>query len=366
MTSKDPVSKEKTVLIVGAGIFGLSTALELKKRGYQRVTVVDRYLPPVPDGSSVDISRVIRVDYADDLYAQMAREAQQGWMATYRDYYFESGFVMLANQPGHPYLEKVKDMADSAGTALHVHDDMSGVRQRYPEFGVTAEGLKAYVNERGGWADAEKAVQKLATECSLAGVSFITGPRGRVISVEIAGGRAVGVNVSEGPSLEADQVILATGAWTNRVIAAEHATSASGQPVGFIQLTQAEADKLRNLPVIINLSTGVFVFPPTRDTNVLKVARHGYGFATAVPLEGTQRVVSSPKRDSNGVASSWLPDDADQALRDGLRQLIPQHSEREWLSRRLCWYSDTPEGDFIIDQHPDVEGLFLATGGAGQ
>lgn len=366
MTSRNPVAKDKTILIVGAGIFGLSTALELKKRGYQHVTVVDRYLPPVVDGSSVDISRVIRVDYADPLYSQMAREAREGWSCDYKEYYYQSGFVMLSEKPGHPYLERMKEVNESLGTRLEEFDDANGVRQRYPEFQVQTDGLKAYVNQQGGWADAEKAVRQLSTECSLAGVSFITGSRGRIISLKYEGSRVVGVNTAQGEPLLADQVVLSTGAWTNRIVPIEHATSASGQPVGFIQLTPQEADKLRKMPVIINLSTGVFVFPPTPDTNILKVARHCYGFATEVPVEGSQKLVSSPKRDSSGIESSYLPEDAEAALRDGLAQLAPEFAQHEWLSRRLCWYSDTPEGDFVVDHHPEVEGLFLATGGAGQ
>jgi sarcosine oxidase/L-pipecolate oxidase len=35
------------VVIVGAGVFGLSTALELRERGFTKVTVLDRQVPPV-------------------------------------------------------------------------------------------------------------------------------------------------------------------------------------------------------------------------------------------------------------------------------------------------------------------------------
>lgn len=366
MTSRNPVAKDDTILIVGAGIFGLSTALELKKRNYKHVTVVDRYLPPVVDGSSVDISRVIRVDYADPLYSQMAREAQEKWSSDYKEHYYQSGFVMLSEKPGHPYLEKMKEINETLGTRLAEFDDANDVRQQYREFQVRADGLKAYVNQKGGWANAENAVRQLSTECSLAGVSFVTGSRGRVHSLRYKGARVVGANTAQGEPLLADQVILATGAWTNQLVALEHATSASGQPVGFIQLTEQEAVKLRKMPVVINLSTGVFVFPPTPDTNILKVARHCYGFATEVPAAGSQRLVSSPKLESNGIEKSYIPDDAETALRDGLRQLCPDFAQHEWLNRRLCWYSDTPEGDFVIDYHPAVEGLFFATGGAGQ
>lgn len=51
----------KTVIIVGAGVFGLSTALAIANRyPSTNVTVVDRLTPPVPDGTSVDTTRCIR------------------------------------------------------------------------------------------------------------------------------------------------------------------------------------------------------------------------------------------------------------------------------------------------------------------
>jgi sarcosine oxidase/L-pipecolate oxidase len=163
---------------------------------------------------------------------------------------------------------------------------------------------------------------------------------------------------------------LATGAWSNRLLEMSHVSSASGQPVGFIQLTPEEARRVAKMPVMINLDTGVFVFPPFPNTNVLKVARHGHGYGTEVPvagdLGGRERLVSSPKRDGSNAESGYLPSDADIGLREGLRQFLPDFASRPWMDRRLCWYSDTPEGDFVVDRHPTISGLFLATGGAGQ
>jgi sarcosine oxidase/L-pipecolate oxidase len=366
MTTRKPVSKNEPIIIIGAGVFGLSTALELTRRGYTKITVLDRYLPPVIDGSSVDISRVIRVDYADPVYGKMAREAHQGWTSEYAAHYYESGFVMLANSPGSPYIERSKEVTKSLGQPLEEYDDASQIRLKFPSVQSQLDGLKAYVNPQGGWADAETSIRQLSAQCSLEGVSFITGARGRVISLKQIGTRVIGVNVAEGEPILASQVILATGAWSNRILPVSHATSASGQPVGFIQLTPEEGDRLRDMPVMINLSTGVFVFPPTTGTNILKIARHGYGYATHVAVEDSDRFVSSPKRDNNNVDASYLPADAEEGLREGLQQLVPEFANREWVNRRLCWYSDTPEGDFIIDYHPAREGIFLATGGAGQ
>lgn len=50
-----------SVIIVGAGVFGLSTALAIAERHPStKITVIDRLTPPVPDGSSVDTTRCIR------------------------------------------------------------------------------------------------------------------------------------------------------------------------------------------------------------------------------------------------------------------------------------------------------------------
>lgn len=176
--------------------------------------------------------------------------------------------------------------------------------------------------------------------------------------------RIVGVNVAHGPPLLSSKVILATGAWTNRYVDLDHAIVSSAQPVGFIQLTPDEAQHYTGMPVVDSISSGVFVFPPTPDSHVLKVACHSHGFENQVRQDG--RIISSPKRDANNTSSSFLPLDAEKYLRDGLRQLMPRVAEKQWLRKRLCWYTDTTHGDFIADYHRSIDGLFIATGGSGQ
>ena len=51
----------ESIIIVGAGIFGLSTALATARRHPStQVTIIDRLTPPVKDGTSVDTTRCIR------------------------------------------------------------------------------------------------------------------------------------------------------------------------------------------------------------------------------------------------------------------------------------------------------------------
>lgn len=59
MTSQTPLPS--SVIIIGAGVFGLSTALALANRyPATNIVVVDRLTPPVEDGTSVDTTRCIR------------------------------------------------------------------------------------------------------------------------------------------------------------------------------------------------------------------------------------------------------------------------------------------------------------------
>ncbi|CAG8935542.1 unnamed protein product [Penicillium salamii] len=362
--------KNDSIIIIGAGIFGLSTAMELTQRGYTNITVLDRYQAPVPDGSSVDISRIIRVEYGDELYARMAREALVEWNSRYKDHFYPSGFAMLAEKTGNmAYFNKTQEMNDKFGDTKAELTDAAGLKRRYKNFPANLEGVAAYINPEDGWADAEAAISQLAQECSQAGVSFLTGPRGRVTSLRIRNGKVIGVHVAQGEPVLASQVIMSTGAWSNRLLPMGHASTASGQSVGFVELSDEEARSLEGMPVIQNWSTGLFVFPPYPSNHsrkaLLKVVRHGFGFATSVSVNEENRVVSSPMLNRNNAASGWLPEDGADGLRDGLRQLVPQFADRPWFTRRMCWYSDTPEGDFIIDRHPQLDGLFLATGGAG-
>lgn len=423
---------EQAILIVGAGVFGLSLAHELaskkRGRGYTNVTVLDRYPPPVPDGSSVDVSRIVRSEYADAVYTRMAREALGEWRREVHDggegedeggyapWYSESGFVIIAEGDHHDYTARAleegrKNGSATAAAAATATSRAEGfpspeastrIKEIYPAVQAEMRGHSAVHNPEGGWADAAGSIRELARRAERAGVKFITGERGTVVSLAYADDadadngsgsekerrrrKAVGVRTLSGETLRASRVVLAAGAWTNNLVpGVEHAFLATGQPVAFVQLTQEEADTLRpRHPVIVNMSTGVFCFPPTPagssegegEGNVLKVARHGYGYATTVvpghtrqngqQQEQERHMISSPALGTDNSKSSYLPDDADAALKQGLAQFFPQFADRPWSKRRMCWYTDTAKGDFVVDDHPDVEGVFFATGGSGQ
>lgn len=360
------------IVVVGAGVFGLSIALELRQRGYDNITVIDRMLPPVADGSSNDANRIIRPDYVDPFYAKLATEAVHGWNKSelYKPHYHQAGFALVSEVQHDEFLERGKRAVERLGNKYVEFRTTDELKQLRPELGDMTFPFSGYISQNAGWADAAGAVAAVAARCCELGITFITGPAGTMTSLktDVESGRVLGVNVASGPPLLASKVILATGAWTNHYVDLGHAITSSAQPVGFIQLTPQEAVSLADMPVVDNMTTGCFVFPPTPGTNLLKIARHSHGFENRITAVGDEaaRHISAPRHDTNNAAVSWIPDDAEKAFRVALEQLVPLAAKKPWSRLRLCWYTETRDGNFIADHHPDHEGLFILTGGSGQ
>lgn len=67
--------------IATTGIFGVSTALWMYKRGGYSVTILDKSsIVPAPDAASTDINKIIRWgDYADPSIAALNVDAVNEW-----------------------------------------------------------------------------------------------------------------------------------------------------------------------------------------------------------------------------------------------------------------------------------------------
>lgn len=369
------MEKSTNIVIIGAGVFGLGTALTLKEQGYTSVTVLDRSMPPVPDGSSNDISRVIRFDYGDPVYARIAKEAFDLWKTQdYSDAFYETPTIWLTQDevPGQPvqpraeeYSIKTREVLTNMGQEWHTIKTLGEAQKRFPELGgnMNIPGFDAFYNTNSGWADAGKAISRLASRCAAAGVSFITGPNGQVTEFEKnADGSIKSVLTASGNKVFGDKFICATGAWTASLVPAWNSMLAAAQVVGYLRLTSEEVAQLKNMPIWFNFSTGFFCFPPHEGSGYLKAAVHGFGYTQ----QNEKTAVSSPSAAAVASRANFVPPDGERRLQAGMKDLFPQLASRGFERTGLCWYNDTPSGDFILDYHPEHKNLFIATGGSGQ
>ena len=68
---------QPSFLLIGAGCFGASTALYLKRSNPSaHVTLLDRTPFPCPTAAAHDINKIIRAEYEDLSYMKLALEAQ--------------------------------------------------------------------------------------------------------------------------------------------------------------------------------------------------------------------------------------------------------------------------------------------------
>ncbi|KAL2021278.1 hypothetical protein VTK56DRAFT_7357 [Thermocarpiscus australiensis] len=406
-----PFSPPSSILIIGSGVFGLTTALALTRRqifANCSITVVDRADPsqpgafPSPDAASTDSSRIIRADYADPAYAALGEEAQTEWCKQNKPTdlgaqgrYHEAGLVLVADAApadGAPSSKKKTGMdyaRQSWANVLSLASKDPALASRIRELPNPdairdavgtggSSGSWGYLNQNSGWADAAASMAWLFDKVQQTGrVNFVAGT---VVSLAHNDTAVTGARLSDGRVLHADLVVVAAGAWTGGLVDLGGQAVATAQVMGYLELTESEQAQLSRMPVLLNLSTGLFVMPPTTN-RILKVARHAYGYINPTPIDPPplplSPQISSPKPTTpvsislprTHLTSAPLPLPAEGAsdLRRALREMVPLPSlaDRPFAKTRLCWYSDTATADFLVDYHPRWRGLFVATGDSG-
>ncbi|OCK80039.1 FAD dependent oxidoreductase [Lepidopterella palustris CBS 459.81] len=395
MASNEQTSSPKTppgsipasILIIGSGVFGLSTAYSLCKNPAFRdtsITLVDRQPFPARDAASIDTSRIIRPDYADPAYAALACAAQTLWRGEWgaSGRYHESGLCLTVSPGRESYvsasLANIQKLTPSSPTSIELlHSPADIVRAAGVE---RASGSTGYLNKTSGWADAEAAMRWLHSEVSaLNRVNFVTATVSRLLinhdTSTVCGAKLVGTE----NTLTATLTILAAGAWTPSLLDLRGIATATGQPLAYLPLTPSEQTALSANPTLLNMSTGLFVIPPSNS--ILKIAHHSYGYSNPVTIPHPEFpdskppiVVSLPKTTLlDPTQHHPIPPASLSTLTDFLLQIHPSLSAlsspnptpNPFTHTRLCWYTDTRTGDFLISYHPTYNNLFVATGGSG-
>src|SRR5437660_10293792 len=94
------------VVVVGAGINGVTAAIELRGRGH-KVTLIDPGPLPHPLAASTDISKAVRSTYgADEDYTALAERAVGLWKEWNEEFgtnlYHEVGMMFIRREPMSP------------------------------------------------------------------------------------------------------------------------------------------------------------------------------------------------------------------------------------------------------------------------
>lgn len=126
----------------------------------------------------------------------------------------------------------------------------------------------AYANPEAGWADAGNAVKRMIEESLKVGLEFRIDD---AVEIVLGGQHEVkGVKLATGEVVEADKIVLATGAWTSFLMRSieeelglrdeervERQLTAAAVCVAHYQLTEDEAKLYSKMPVVVYGEKGI-------------------------------------------------------------------------------------------------------------
>ncbi len=342
-------------LVVGAGIFGITTAIELRQKGFKVGTLNPGSIPH-PLAASTDISKIVRMEYGSDFdYLKMADQCIDGWKSWNELFnttlYHEVGFLLLCKKKMEdPSQEFEKSSYGNLILAGHSPQrlDEASIPERFPAIrpGIFVDG---FFHPRAGFAESGRAVAMLTEYARQLGVDIQEQQTVHELIKEA--GTITGARTREGNSYLSSHTIVCAGAFTPYLIPELLPyIKVTGHPVFHIQPSKPDLFDMPDFPVFAAdiSNSGWYGFPTHPTEKVIKIANHGKGLD--LHPEDDERVV--------------LPQDHEK-LKSFLEETFPSLLEQKIVYTRRCVYTDTLDGHFWIDQHPALNGLTIGTGGSG-
>ncbi|UVK37447.1 FAD-binding oxidoreductase [Mesorhizobium sp. AR10] len=200
------------VVVVGGGIFGISSAVHLARLGVETTVINDG---PVANGASsrslawLNSARKRSAAYHRlrmqglDRYRTLAAGHDSGaWLR------FDGGLTWDADNASNQIPQMFRhEQAIGYETRLLAPDDIAAITPGVDARAVSPQG--AIFNPGEGWVDLPSLIDLLQTEFLARGGRVIT-DAGRA-DVVLANGRASGVKTASGQVVNADAVVVATG-----------------------------------------------------------------------------------------------------------------------------------------------------------
>ena len=340
------------VIVVGAGINGITAAIALRKRGHNAV-LVDPGPLPHPLAASTDISKAVRAAYgADKEYTELAERSISLWRKWNIEFgvelYHEIGVMFVRQQkmkPGDFEYESFKTLEQRG----HKIERMNSAQlwKQFPAW--DPERYQDGVLElEAGYVESGCVVTTLIERAKSVGIELRESAR--FSKLDEGDDRVKGIVLDNGQRISGDVVVVAVGAWTPYVLPfTQKFFRATGQPVFHLKPRQPELFAPERFPVFgADISmTGYYGFPLNRE-GIVKIARHGTG--REMSPDSPNRMVT-PQEEEN--------------FREFLSSTFPTLTDAPIVYTRVCMYCDTNDGHFWIAPEPERPGLIVATGDNG-
>lgn len=339
----------RRIVVVGAGAFGGWTALHLARAGAD-VTLVEAWDPGHPRSSSGGETRVIRHMYTNPLYARMAERSLALFRQAERDWnerlFHPTGVLFMGQAQASAYFEAGTAALREAGIEFESLD-RDQLARRWPQ--VESGGIEqACFEPQSGYLLARRACDAVARGFERAGGKRITA---RARPGRFEAGRLAALQLDDGTRLAADDYVFACGPWLPSLfpeLLGPLLTTSRQEVYYFGTPAGDRAHDESGLPVWADFGERIWYGIPGSERRGFKIADDTRG-----PPIDPERAQRTPSPD--GI----------EAARDYLGRRFPALADAPLVDARVCQYTNTGNGDFIVDRHPEAANLWLVGGGSG-
>jgi sarcosine dehydrogenase len=343
------MNRRESVVIVGGGIWGLSTAYHLARAGWTDVEVLERNGALFDETTSQAAGLVgqiratplmrLAIRYAIDLFLDFERETDHD------PGFHQVGSLLLALTPERmASFEEHVEHANGSGVKAYFVDGAEMSRLA-PHLDVSrVEG--GYFVPEDGYLDPRRCARALCGAAEDLGVRFMTGTAATGLS--ITDGRVMGVE-TDGGFIEAEHVVVTAGPWTGSI--AEMAGQRTAMvPIRHQRVSTAPVSGIPEHHPVVRVTDASCYLRPEEEGYL-------YGFFEPDP---TSYDLELPA----GFRTSEIEEPV-QVMEEARERLTPVFPILEGLGiaaykRGLTTFA--PDGAYLIGPVPQVEGLFAATG----
>lgn len=329
------------VAVVGLGALGSAAAYFSAAKG-AKVIAFEQFELGHVRGASHDTSRIVRTSYEAPQYVALAKSAYRDWAEIER----ASGQKLLSITGGVVFLPKggpllASDFSQSLDANQVPYELLNAaqVKKRWPQFQID-ETVDVVYTPDSGIVHASRAVSTMTNLARSHGAT-IHEKTGVLSVTPRPGGGGVTIATTKG-KFQAKKVILATDAWTNKLLAPLNASiklSIMQEQVSYFKPTDPDAFDSQKFPVWIWHADPCFYGFPSYGEPTIKAGRDQ---ANNFMSPEQRTFVHSPQllQQLKTFMNGFIPDD-----------------DRQELRTVTCQYTIPPDRQFIISplvEHPDI------------
>ncbi len=340
--------RQQHIVIVGAGIVGLSTAYALLTQGIRNVTILEQGVVDHARSSSHGFSRLLRFEYGSDaFYSNMVRLSLKRWknleQVVGRTLYTPTGLLLLGNDDDTFTRSSYHVVRGLGLPAEQLSKEACGLR--FPQFNTQSYNQCTY-NHEAGILHASTCLQTLRDLILDFGGEIYESCRVTRITND-SQLLPIRLHLSSGQEIVADRVVLATGSWIHRLLAHLHLpVRMTRQYMLYFSGLPISAYDMGAFPSFI--AGDIYGFPIHQGCNGwVKATSHAFG----VPIDPD----NVTPQDDQAIAKINLQ----------IRELLPELNHAQIARVDSCMYDVSPDEDFILDRLPSDPRVIFATGLSG-